>query len=75
VKEFLSQQGIEFAERNVAEDESALSELEQLGVMTPPVTVIDGEVVIGFERKFCNSHHCGGTGGFLKGRSDAGQIL
>jgi len=27
VKEFLSQRGIEFTERNVAEDETALSEL------------------------------------------------
>ncbi|HID61872.1 MAG TPA: glutaredoxin family protein [Anaerolineae bacterium] len=50
VKEFLSQQGIEFTERNVAEDGSALSELEQLGVMTTPVTVINGEIVIGFDQ-------------------------
>jgi len=50
VKEFLSRRGIEFVERNVAEDESALSELEKLGVMTTPVTVIDGEVVIGFDQ-------------------------
>lgn len=34
----------------MAEDESALSELEKLGVMTTPVTVIDGEVVIGFDQ-------------------------
>ena len=50
MKEFLSQRGIEFTERNVAEDESALSELEKLGVMTTPVTVIDDEVVIGFDQ-------------------------
>jgi glutaredoxin len=50
VKEFLSQRGIEFTERDVAEDESALAELEQLGVFTTPVTVIDGEVVIGFDQ-------------------------
>jgi len=55
VKEFLSQRGIEFTERNVAEDESALSELEQLGVMTTPVTVIDGEVVVGFDRERLNA--------------------
>ena len=35
----------------MAEDESALDELEKLGVMTTPVTVIDGEVVIGFDRE------------------------
>jgi len=50
VKEFLSQRGVEFTERNVAEDESALAELEKLGVMTTPVTVIDDEVVIGFDQ-------------------------
>ena len=50
MKEFLSRRGIEFAERNVAEDESALAELEKLGVFTTPVTVIDGEVVIGFDQ-------------------------
>jgi glutaredoxin len=50
VKEFLSQRGIEFIERDVAENESALSELEQLGVFTTPVTVVDGEVVIGFDQ-------------------------
>ena len=50
MKEFLSQRGIEFTERNVAEDETALSELEKLGVMTTPVTVIDSEVVIGFDQ-------------------------
>lgn len=51
MKEFLSQKGIAFEERNVAEDESALDELEKLGVMTTPVTVIDGDVVVGFDRQ------------------------
>ena len=50
VKEFLSQKKIEFTERNVATDETALSELEQLGYMTTPVTVIDSEVTVGFDR-------------------------
>jgi glutaredoxin len=50
VKEFLSRRGVEFTERNVAEDESALAELGELGVFTTPVTVIDGEVVIGFDQ-------------------------
>ncbi len=48
VKEFLSQNKIEFVERNIAADETALAELEKLGYMTTPVTVIDGEVVVGF---------------------------
>ncbi len=49
VKEFLSQNKIEFEDRNIATDETALNELEKLGYMTTPVTVIDGEVVVGFD--------------------------
>jgi glutaredoxin len=49
VKEFLSQNKINFTDRNIAADETALNELEKLGYMTTPVTVIDGEVVVGFD--------------------------
>jgi len=49
LKEFLSQNKIDFTERNIAADETALMELEKLGYMTTPVTVIDGEVVVGFD--------------------------
>ena len=50
VKEFLSQNKIEFVDRNIAADESALGELEKMGYMTTPVTVVDGEVIVGFDR-------------------------
>jgi glutaredoxin 3 len=50
VKEFLSQNKIEYNERNIVADETALVELEKLGYMTTPVTVVDGEVVVGFDR-------------------------
>jgi glutaredoxin 3 len=50
VKEFLSQNKINFIERNVVTDENALDELQKLGYMTTPVTVIDHEVVVGFDR-------------------------
>jgi glutaredoxin len=50
VKEFLSHSDVEFTERDVALDEEAMAELEQLGVFTTPVVVIDGEVVVGFDR-------------------------
>jgi glutaredoxin len=50
VKEFLSQNKIEFTDRNIAADQAALDELENLGYMTTPVTVIDGQVVVGFDR-------------------------
>jgi glutaredoxin len=49
VKEFLSQNKIDFTDRNIATDETALTELEKIGYMTTPVTMIDGEVVIGFD--------------------------
>ena len=50
VKEFLSHRGIEFIERDVLQDNDAVKALEGLGIMTTPVTVIDGEIVIGFDR-------------------------
>ncbi len=50
VKEFLSQNKIEFVDRNIAADEAALAELEKLGYMTTPVTVVDGQVVVVFDR-------------------------
>jgi len=51
VKEFLSEKGVDFTERDITVDDLAIAELEELGYMTTPVTVIDGEVVIGFDRE------------------------
>ncbi len=50
VKEFLSQKKTAFVDRNIAADEAALNELEKLGYMTTPITVIDGQMVVGFDR-------------------------
>ena len=50
-KEFLSQKGIAFVEKDVMADEQAMQELVDLGVMTTPVTLVDGEMVVGFDRK------------------------
>ena len=50
VKEFLSQQNIDFIDRDITADDAALAELERLGYMTTPVTLIDGEAVVGFDR-------------------------
>ena len=49
-KEFLSRNGISFEERDVSVDEAAMHELEKRNLMTTPVTLIDDEVVIGFDR-------------------------
>ena len=50
-KEFLSQKGVAFVERDIGTDTQAMEELVNLGVMTTPVTLIDGELVVGFDRK------------------------
>ncbi len=50
MKEFLSQNQTEFTARNIAADDATLAELEKLGYLTTPVTVIGGEVVVGFDR-------------------------
>jgi glutaredoxin len=50
VKEFLSQNNIEYTERNIVADEKALAELEKLGYMTTPVTLVDDQVLVGFDR-------------------------
>ncbi len=51
MEEFLTKHGIAFQARNVAEDPAAMDDLMRLGVATTPVTVIDGEVVVGFDQK------------------------
>ena len=49
-KGWLSEQKIEFVGPNIMEDESALKELQELGVFSTPVTLINGAVVVGFDR-------------------------
>lgn len=48
-KEYLSQKQIPFAERDVTKDAEAVAELQRLGFVTTPVTVINGTVVVGFD--------------------------
>ncbi len=50
-KEYLSQKGINFQERDIAQDPNALTDLKKLGYMTTPVIVIDGSVIVGFDRE------------------------
>ena len=49
-KEYLSQRDIPFVEKDIMNDKSALDELLKFGVLTTPVTVIDVELVFGFDR-------------------------
>ena len=48
-KEYLSQKGLKFQERDVAQDPAALADLKKLGYLTTPVIVIDGSVIVGFD--------------------------
>ena len=48
-KEYLSQKGIQFQEKDIAQDPTALADLKKLGYMTTPVIVIDGSVIVGFD--------------------------
>ncbi len=48
VMEFLSQKGIEFTEKNVSNDQDALKELVGMGFRATPVTLINGQKLVGF---------------------------
>lgn len=50
-EEFLRENGVEFATRDIARDGEALAELERLGTMTTPVTVVGGVAIVGFDRE------------------------
>jgi glutaredoxin 3 len=51
VKDFLSQRGISFEERDVSRNSSYAQELvRSTGQMGVPVTIISGEIVVGFDR-------------------------
>lgn len=52
VKEFLSQKGVSFKEKDVSRDREAAQEIVNMtGQMGVPVTVIDGEAIVGFDRQ------------------------
>ena len=48
-KEYLSQKQVKYQERDVTKDPAAIEELQRLGFMTTPVTVIDGATIVGFD--------------------------
>lgn len=48
LKKFLNDERIVFEEFNVNEDEKALNTIKEMGISTVPVTMIDGEVILGF---------------------------
>jgi hypothetical protein len=50
VKEFLSRSGQPFVVKLVDEDDTAFEELMGLGVRSVPVTLVDGEIIHGFDQ-------------------------
>ena len=49
--EFLSQNNIEFTEKNIRTDLDAMQEMVQINSQSTPTTVIDDEVIIGFDQE------------------------
>ena len=50
MKEFLSREGHTFQAKNIEDDDAAYEELMALGARAVPVTVIDAQVIIGFDQ-------------------------
>ncbi len=50
-REFLSQNGVRHVAKDISRDRTALRELLALGSRSTPTTVIDGEIIIGFDRR------------------------
>lgn len=51
LKKFLSEHNVQFEEVNVSKDQKALEEMVQKsGQMGVPVSEIDGEIVVGFDK-------------------------
>ena len=49
--EFLSQNNVEFTEKNIRTDLDAMQEMVQMNSQSTPTTVIDDEVIIGFDQQ------------------------
>ncbi len=49
VKEFLSRRQIEYELKDVTRDRQALAEFVEAGFLLPPVTVVDGVAVRGYD--------------------------
>ncbi len=50
MKEFLHQKGIAFTERDVTQDDAAFDDVMRMGFAATPVTMVDGEPVVGFNK-------------------------
>jgi glutaredoxin-like YruB-family protein len=79
VKEFLSQKGVSFDERDISRDPSYAQELmNSTGQMVVPVTIINGQIVVGFDRgrleQLTSQRQAGQRPPFGASIADAGRI-
>lgn len=51
MKEFLSQRGVPYVEKNITENPAWQTELEAMGYMAVPVTIIGERHLLGFKRE------------------------
>ncbi|PLS83465.1 MAG: glutaredoxin family protein [Chloroflexi bacterium] len=49
--EFLSRHGVVFTNKNIREDPVALQEVIATGSTSTPTTIIDGQLIIGFDQR------------------------
>lgn len=49
--EFLSQKGVEFTDKDIRSDVDAMQEMVSMNSQSTPTTVIDGEIIIGFDQE------------------------
>ncbi|CAN5720119.1 hypothetical protein BH20ACT11_BH20ACT11_11710 [soil metagenome] len=49
--EFLSRNGVEFTEKDIRSDVEAMQEMVSMNSQATPTTVIDGDVIIGFDQE------------------------
>lgn len=51
MKEYLSQQGINYEEKDISTDESAMEELRRCnrGITAVPTLIVNGQVIVGFD--------------------------
>jgi S1-C subfamily serine protease len=80
VKQFLSQRGVDYEERDVSRNQAYARELvNNTGQMGVPVTIFDGEIVVGFDRNrlehLVSSRPKAKRPSFGASIADAGRIL
>lgn len=51
MKEYLSEKGVAYQEKNIQTDVSARKELMKKGIMAVPVVQIGEEVIVGFDKE------------------------